>query len=419
MATLNELLPFGLAPGANVLAQSSYAGLPARLAGFAAGTASSAQLNKVWRQSAFNTTMVGQFTMHNSGFDTLDDGDVDTYEDHFKTAIKNVAGLGIPFTVAAGGTADALTATIPAQYSTLASLDGVLFTLKLLGSFNTVTAPTLTLTPTGGSAFGSRNIVRRNNLSLEKNELGGSAYVQLMYDANISAFRVMQRHGGKSLFDPGSGALEVRHPPKTVTGAGHTYDLTDLGQVIHRSNGGAAMSDLLPGGGSVMPQGWWCIIRNDNQLVPYGTLGLAGGGGALLDGVSSTKSIYTGGSMGGSILVTSDGTNYWTTNETIINSAIAGTSNGNVTAAMIFQGAGFRMAAVWGSVSGIGPGVSVNVTLPISYNSPSFAVTHGMVNAGGGGITFGFGNFSVSGFDVQNLSGSFGAGLHWHTWGMI
>ena len=75
MAT-NDFLPFGTATGANVLAQSAYAALAARGAGFASGTAQSIQLNKVWRQAAFWAALAAQFTADRTGLDVLDDGDL-------------------------------------------------------------------------------------------------------------------------------------------------------------------------------------------------------------------------------------------------------------------------------------------------------------------------------------------------------
>lgn len=85
MAT-NDFLPFGTGAGANVLDQSAFAGLPARSTGFQSGVAFSAGFNKVWRQSAFVAAMIGQFTADYGG-DALDNGDLPTFEAHFKAAL--------------------------------------------------------------------------------------------------------------------------------------------------------------------------------------------------------------------------------------------------------------------------------------------------------------------------------------------
>ncbi|WP_054210561.1 hypothetical protein [Bosea vaviloviae] len=88
----NELLPFATAGGAGVMSQSDYAALAARLAGFVDGIAEPAEVNKVWRQSAFAAAMIGQFTADQSGEDTLDDGDVATFQANFTAAMQAAAG---------------------------------------------------------------------------------------------------------------------------------------------------------------------------------------------------------------------------------------------------------------------------------------------------------------------------------------
>ncbi|UIN06466.1 hypothetical protein LGL88_11995 [Yersinia ruckeri] len=45
----NEILPFGLGAGANVIPYADYEALSARTSGFVSGVARSEQLNTVWR----------------------------------------------------------------------------------------------------------------------------------------------------------------------------------------------------------------------------------------------------------------------------------------------------------------------------------------------------------------------------------
>lgn len=71
----NDFLAFATDPDANVMTQADYAALTARIDGFSAGTANSAQLNKVWRQSAFICSVLAQFIANQTGSDVLDDGD--------------------------------------------------------------------------------------------------------------------------------------------------------------------------------------------------------------------------------------------------------------------------------------------------------------------------------------------------------
>lgn len=91
MAT-NEFLPFGTTAGANVLAQALYSGLSARSTGFMSGTASSPQLNKVWRQASSVSAMIGQFIADNSGNDAVDDGDIATLLANFELAATSFVG---------------------------------------------------------------------------------------------------------------------------------------------------------------------------------------------------------------------------------------------------------------------------------------------------------------------------------------
>lgn len=90
MAT-NDFIVFGGQTGANVMSQSSYLALPARLTGFQTGLASSQQLNKVWRQASIMSAMLGQFIADQTGLDALDDGTIATLEARFIQALGHAA----------------------------------------------------------------------------------------------------------------------------------------------------------------------------------------------------------------------------------------------------------------------------------------------------------------------------------------
>ncbi len=75
MAT-NQIKPFATGPGANIVSQNEWETLPALLSGFTAGKASSAQINKVLRQTSFIAAALAEFVSEKSGQDVLDDGDV-------------------------------------------------------------------------------------------------------------------------------------------------------------------------------------------------------------------------------------------------------------------------------------------------------------------------------------------------------
>jgi hypothetical protein len=127
---INDLLPFATAGGANVLPQANWSGLPSRLQGFAAGVAESAHFNKAFRQSAFTSAMIGQFSMHGSNEDILDDGNVDDYERKFTRALRAIAGLRRAPT---GGTADHVTITFDPPFSTYT---GITFMADITLSIN-------------------------------------------------------------------------------------------------------------------------------------------------------------------------------------------------------------------------------------------------------------------------------------------
>ncbi|VVE69240.1 hypothetical protein PPN31119_03219 [Pandoraea pnomenusa] len=89
MANTNDFLPFAVGSSANVISQSDYAALTALLAnGFQAGTAISAQLNKVWRQSSIMSAMLAQFIVNNSGQDAIDDGTTATLLQNFASGLR-------------------------------------------------------------------------------------------------------------------------------------------------------------------------------------------------------------------------------------------------------------------------------------------------------------------------------------------
>lgn len=92
MANTNDFLPFAVGLGANVLSQADYAALtPALANGFQAGTAISAQLNKVWRQSSIMSAVLAQFIVDNSGQSAVDDGTIVTLKNNLIAAVQQVS----------------------------------------------------------------------------------------------------------------------------------------------------------------------------------------------------------------------------------------------------------------------------------------------------------------------------------------
>lgn len=86
----NDFVPFAIAGGANVISQADYEALPALSTGFTAGLATSAQINKAWRQSAFGTAALGEL-INNTGADALDNGDLAAFVALLQVAIATAA----------------------------------------------------------------------------------------------------------------------------------------------------------------------------------------------------------------------------------------------------------------------------------------------------------------------------------------
>lgn len=90
----NQILPFALGGGANVLTPSQYAALASRPTGFAAGVAQSAHLNTVWRQSAFVASAIAQMIADVTGLDVNDDGVTLGFEKSLSLAM-NLISYGV------------------------------------------------------------------------------------------------------------------------------------------------------------------------------------------------------------------------------------------------------------------------------------------------------------------------------------
>lgn len=73
---INDFKPFAAGPGANVTPQADWENLPALLSGFMSGKASSAQMNKAFRQASFIAAALAQFVSEKTDQDVLDDGDL-------------------------------------------------------------------------------------------------------------------------------------------------------------------------------------------------------------------------------------------------------------------------------------------------------------------------------------------------------
>lgn len=99
MAT-NDFKPFATGSGANVLSQDEYEALPALVSGFLSGKASSAQVNKVLRQSSFVSSAIAQFISSTLNKDILDNGNESAFVTDFTNALReDVTNNLLPFFV--------------------------------------------------------------------------------------------------------------------------------------------------------------------------------------------------------------------------------------------------------------------------------------------------------------------------------
>ncbi|WP_230948617.1 hypothetical protein [Burkholderia multivorans] len=129
----NNFKPFAAAAGANVMAQADYEALAALLTGFQSGTAQSAQLNKVWRQSSIMAAVLGQFIVDLTGQDAVDDGTTATLLANLKMAVQaqSAAVVGQARNLTMSVTAASSTATLNADEIIVgSSLGGQKYLLK-------------------------------------------------------------------------------------------------------------------------------------------------------------------------------------------------------------------------------------------------------------------------------------------------
>lgn len=104
----NDFLPFATASGATVLPQNDYLNMAARETGYQNGIIPAAAFNKPIRQSAFVTSMIGDFIIKNTEQDFLDDGNSANALFLYETGVRSLLSF----------TSD-VTLSIPGNYDTL------------------------------------------------------------------------------------------------------------------------------------------------------------------------------------------------------------------------------------------------------------------------------------------------------------
>ena len=176
MAT-NDFKAFATGVGANVLTQAEYEALTALTTGFSAGTAKSAELNKVWRQSSFAISAIAQFVADYSGSDALDNGDLAGFQAQFETAVA-LLSAGMDYALDTGA-ANAYAADFTPAVTTL--VDGMVLRFKAANA-NTGAS---TFSPNG---LGAAPIVSLAGAPLAAGEIVAGGEVWLQYNASIGSW---------------------------------------------------------------------------------------------------------------------------------------------------------------------------------------------------------------------------------------
>lgn len=374
MTIENDFIPFAVGGSANVISQATYAAdTTLTQGGFTAGIATSAQLNKVWRQSSIMAAVIASFIVAETGQTAIDDGTTATLLANFTNAVNAASKNKIVLTDT--GTANAYAAANPVPLTALPTSTGFTQTVKI-AHLNTGTS---TYAPDG---LATAPIYGLGGAVLQGGELPVNGVATLV-----------------SFVDPllNSGSLcWVLY--ECVGGAQQVAPATQPTHALQQQQKG--YNRATSSGSLVVPPG---VTTMFISAVAPGGGGASGGPGSI----SGTSAWAAGGGAGGAgqslirqpFAVVPGSTINWTMgaagtggNSSGINPGNSGTAGGN----LVISGSGFN-----GGIS---------VTLPGgSPGSGGSAVTSGNATGGAAGVGFpagGYGNDATN----NNASGSGGAG---------
>lgn len=219
MSGSNDFLAFATGGGANVISQITYAGLAAVGTGFQAGTANSAQLNKVWRQSSVIAAAIGQL-IADAGMNAQDNGNVATIEEQLAVAV-DLARYAVD-----SGAANAYAAAYAP--AVLSVVDGMVLRFRAANS-NTGAS---TFNP---NALGAVAIVGANHQALRGGEIVSGADVWLQYNSTLASWVLMR----SSAAQPPSGVVgAVRNARMVVVAANASATFTADEVIVANALGG-------------------------------------------------------------------------------------------------------------------------------------------------------------------------------------
>lgn len=176
MSTINQVYEFGAsADPSNILSNAAYSADAGRTSGHEPGIARQALENAALRNLSRFCKGVAEFIAERYAAGVVDDGDQAKIVAGMTAAVNSLILSGGNFAVA-GGTADALTATIASSLSSLS--DGMTILVRASAANATIT-PTLNLT-LGSTATGAKPIVKGNLLPLSAGDIQGAGHVLLL-----------------------------------------------------------------------------------------------------------------------------------------------------------------------------------------------------------------------------------------------
>lgn len=212
----NDFLAFGGGGAANVIDQATYAALAARLTGFQSGTAQSAQLNKVWRQSSIMAAVIAQFIVNQTGQNAVDDGTTATLLSNLATAVAVSARQNPVLTDT--GAANAYAVANLAAFSAYPTVSGLVIDVSIANA-NTG-ASTLNV-----DGLGAKPIYGLSLQALQGGELVANGVACLLY---IVAPTVNAGNGAWILMECAGGAQQVA----TATQSRHAVQFGQVSGVV-------------------------------------------------------------------------------------------------------------------------------------------------------------------------------------------
>ena len=385
----NEFLSYASDGTPNVMSQSDYAASGARTAGVVAGTADPTLANKAWRQAANMASIIGAF-MVSEGYDALDDGDLATLEANFVAALQTlIAAGGTPFATlaevlagtvtgkavdpaklaaavnsntfvfaAAGGTANALTATLtPAPAALVAGMS-----VWVKATTTNTGAATLNL-----NGLGAKTIVRAGGSAVSGGDLAAGAIVEMVYDGtNFQAVDLQS-----AFAPPSSSVVYASSGSYTWTVPAGIYKIKRIRAWGAGGGGGGSLgagaAGAGGGGGGYAESINLSVAPGQSVAIAIGAGGTAGTGSPSAGGAGGSTTVgsfisITGGSGGGAgnaALSSSGGTGGVASGANLINlTGVTGTpafTSGGPTGGVGGPGAFGGSSAAWiPSASGSG-----------------------------------------------------------------